>query len=67
MPTLGDHLISNPVATNALTHGLGLVGDLFIDPGTALLSSELLWENYNLNWETGSRGSSTTTPSSTRS
>jgi aspartate/methionine/tyrosine aminotransferase len=56
MPTLGDHPISEPVATNALTHGLGLVGDLFIDPGTALLSSELLWENYNLNWETRLEG-----------
>jgi aspartate/methionine/tyrosine aminotransferase len=56
LPTLGEHPISNPVATNALTHGLGLVGDLFIDPGSALLSSELMWENYNLNWETRLEG-----------
>lgn len=51
-PSLGDHPVSNPVVTNALTHGLGLVGDLFIDPGTDVLSSDLMWENYNLNWET---------------
>jgi len=51
-PSLGDHAVSNPVVTNALTHGLGLVGDLFIDPGTDVLSSDLMWENYNLNWET---------------
>jgi aspartate/methionine/tyrosine aminotransferase len=51
-PSLGDQLISSPVVTNALTHGLGLVGDLFIDPGTDVLSSDLMWENYNLNWET---------------
>ncbi len=51
-PSLGDQAISNPVVTNALTHGLGLVGDLFIDPGTDVLSSDLMWENYNLNWET---------------
>jgi aspartate/methionine/tyrosine aminotransferase len=40
------------VVTNALTHGLGLVGDLFLDPGDAVLTADLLWENYNLNWET---------------
>jgi aspartate/methionine/tyrosine aminotransferase len=51
-PSLGEHLISNPVVTNALTHGLGLVGDLFLDPGDPVVSSELMWENYNLNWET---------------
>jgi aspartate/methionine/tyrosine aminotransferase len=51
-PSLGDHPLSNPVVTNALTHGLGLVGDLFLDPGDAVLSADLLWENYNLNWET---------------
>jgi aspartate/methionine/tyrosine aminotransferase len=51
-PSLGSQPISNPVVTNALTHGLGLVGDLFIDPGDAVLTANLLWENYNLNWET---------------
>ncbi len=51
-PSLGDHPISNPVVTNALTHGLGLVGDLFLDPGDQVLTSDLMWENYNLNWET---------------
>ncbi len=51
-PRLGSHLLSNPVVTNALTHGLGLVGDLFLDPGDQALSSDLMWENYNLSWET---------------
>lgn len=51
-PSLGQHPLSNPVVTNALTHGLGLVGDLFLDPGDAVLTPDLLWENYNLNWET---------------
>ncbi len=51
-PSLGDHPTSSPVVTNALTHGLGLVGDLFLDPGDAVLSPDLMWENYNLNWET---------------
>ncbi len=51
-PSLRGHPLSNPVVTNALTHGLGLVGDLFLDPGDAVLTPDLLWENYNLNWET---------------
>ncbi|MBK9520004.1 MAG: aminotransferase class I/II-fold pyridoxal phosphate-dependent enzyme [Anaeromyxobacter sp.] len=51
-PSLGEHPLSSPVVTNALTHGLGLVGDLFLDPGDAVLTADLLWENYNLNWET---------------
>ena len=51
-PSLGDHPLSTPVVTNALTHGLGLVGDLFLDPGDAVVTADLLWENYNLNWET---------------
>lgn len=51
-PSLGDHPTSLPVVTNALTHGLSLVGDLFLDPGDEALSSDLMWENYNLSWET---------------
>jgi aspartate/methionine/tyrosine aminotransferase len=51
-PSLGDHLTSLPVVTNALTHGLSIVGDLFLDPGEEALSSDLMWENYNLTWET---------------
>jgi len=51
-PSLGDHPASNPVVTNALTHGLGLIGDLFLDPGDAVLTSDLHWENYDLCWDT---------------
>ncbi|HAT11963.1 MAG TPA: hypothetical protein DCS97_15590 [Planctomycetes bacterium] len=51
-PSLGDHATSLPVVTNALTHGLSLIGDLFLDPGDEALSSDLMWENYNLSWET---------------
>jgi aspartate/methionine/tyrosine aminotransferase len=51
-PSLGDALTSLPLVTNALTHGLAVVGDLFLDPGDEALSSDLMWENYNLSWET---------------
>jgi aspartate/methionine/tyrosine aminotransferase len=51
-PSLGQALTSLPIVTNALTHGLALIGDLFLDPGDEALSSDLMWENYNLSWET---------------
>ena len=51
-PSLGQHPVSNPLVTNALTHGLSVVGELFLDPGDEVLTSDLLWENYNLSWET---------------
>ncbi len=51
-PGLAGLPLSTPVVTNALTHGLGLAGDLFLDPGDIALSSDLMWENYNLSWET---------------
>ena len=51
-PSLGQHPVSNPLVTNALTHGLSVVGELFLDPGDEVLSGDLLWENYNLSWET---------------
>jgi len=51
-PSLGGHPVSLPVVTNALTHGLSVVGELFLDPGDEALSSDLMWENYNLSWET---------------
>jgi aspartate/methionine/tyrosine aminotransferase len=51
-PSLGAHPVSTPVVTNALTHGLSVIGELFLDPGDEVLASELHWENYNLAWET---------------
>ena len=40
--------MSLPIVTNALTHGLSLVGDLFVDPGDTLLLPDKLWGNYRL-------------------
>ena len=51
-PSLGAHPTSTPVVTNALTHGLSVIGELFLDPGDEVLTSDLHWENYNLAWET---------------
>lgn len=50
-PSLGQHPISLPVVTNALTHGLSLIGDLFLDAGDEVLVPDQMWENYPLCWE----------------
>jgi aspartate/methionine/tyrosine aminotransferase len=50
-PSLGQHPISLPVVTNALTHGLSVVGDLFLDAGDEVLVPQEMWENYPLCWE----------------
>ena len=49
-PSLGTLTISNPVVTNALTHGLSVIGDLFLNPGDDVLITDLHWENYDLGW-----------------
>jgi len=47
-PLLKDKIISNPIVTNGLTHGLSLVADLFINPGDIIILPDKLWENYEL-------------------
>lgn len=50
-PSLGQHPTSLPVVTNALTHGLSVIGDLFLDAGDEVLVPQEMWENYPLCWE----------------
>ena len=47
-PGLGDTMLSRPVTTNALTHGLSVVGYLFLDEGDEIILPEHYWGNYNL-------------------
>lgn len=47
-PSLEGKTFSNPVATNALTHGLSIVADLFADAGDAVIIPNKNWENYEL-------------------
>jgi aspartate/methionine/tyrosine aminotransferase len=49
-PSLKD-IISNPIATNGLTHGISMAGYLFADEGDTVLLSNHYWENYNLIFE----------------
>jgi len=48
--------ISQPVVTQALTNGLMLVGDLFVDEGDEILIPDKLWGNYRLMYEVRYKG-----------
>ena len=50
-PSLCGKVFGQPITTNAITHGLALVGDLFVDPGDVLLLPDKLWGNYRLRFE----------------
>ena len=47
-PSLKGKKISLPVVTNALTHGLSIIGYLFFNENDKIFLSELYWGNYNL-------------------
>jgi aspartate/methionine/tyrosine aminotransferase len=47
-PSLAGKTFGNPIATNALTHGLSIVADLFVDSGDAVIIPDKNWENYEL-------------------
>jgi aspartate/methionine/tyrosine aminotransferase len=47
-PSLTSARISLPVVTHALTHGLSVVADMWVDPGDVILLPDKTWGNYNL-------------------
>jgi aspartate/methionine/tyrosine aminotransferase len=47
-PSLGTAEISAPVVSCGVTHGLSMVGYLFVDQGEEVITSDLYWENYDL-------------------
>ena len=47
-PSLKGKEISLPVVTNAITHGLSVVSDMWVDPGDAIILPDKMWGNYNL-------------------
>jgi aspartate/methionine/tyrosine aminotransferase len=47
-PALQGKTYSLPVVTAALTHGLSIVGYLFVDPGDQIIIPDLYWDNYEL-------------------
>jgi aspartate/methionine/tyrosine aminotransferase len=47
-PSLASTKISLPVVSHAITHGLSVVGDMWVDPGDVIILPDKMWGNYNL-------------------
>lgn len=47
-PSLQGKTFGQPIVTNALTHGLSILADLFADANDPLVLPDKLWGNYNL-------------------
>ncbi len=50
-PSLRDRVFGLPLVTAAITHGLAVAGDLFVDPGDVILAPDMLWGNYRMTFE----------------
>jgi aspartate/methionine/tyrosine aminotransferase len=61
-PSLNAELVGTPVVTNALTHGLSIVADLFVDEGTPVILPDKYWGNYNITFSVRRGGTVTTYP-----
>ncbi|TQR11006.1 aminotransferase class I/II-fold pyridoxal phosphate-dependent enzyme [Psychrobacillus soli] len=46
-PSMQNKSIGSPIVTSALTHGLSIAADLFMNPGDVLITPEQYWGNYN--------------------
>ena len=47
-PSLAGKHVSLPVVTHAITHGLSIVSDMWMDPGDVMILPEKMWGNYNM-------------------
>jgi aspartate/methionine/tyrosine aminotransferase len=47
-PSLAGRHISLPVVTNAITHGMSVIADMWVDPGDAIILPDKMWGNYNM-------------------
>ncbi len=61
-PSLGETLISLPIATNGITHGLSIAAYLFVNEGDNVIIPDLYWENYSLIFENNYLGKIDTFP-----
>ena len=50
-PSLKDKDISLPVVTNAITHGLCVISDVWVDPGDPIILPGMMWGNYRMIFE----------------
>jgi aspartate/methionine/tyrosine aminotransferase len=61
-PSLNEELVGSPVVTNALTHGLSIAADLFVDEGNPIILPDKYWGNYNITFKVRRGGTVTTYP-----
>ena len=50
-PSLTGKVIGMPIVTHAITHGISLAADLFVDEGDVVLLPDKFWGNYRLRFE----------------
>jgi aspartate/methionine/tyrosine aminotransferase len=50
-PSMKGKKVSSPVVTNALTHGIRIIGELFVNEGDEVIVPDLYWDNYSLVFE----------------
>lgn len=50
-PSMRGKAFGLPIVTSALTHGLAVVGDLFVGENDRILLPDQLWGNYRLTYE----------------
>lgn len=61
-PSLAGKKVSQPIVTSALTHGLSLISEMFVDPGDVLILPDQLWGNYRLTFQVRQQGKIETFP-----
>jgi len=47
-PSLKEKRFSLPVVTHAITHGLSVVSDMWVDPGDVMILPDKMWGNYSM-------------------
>jgi len=47
-PSLAGKIISKPLVTCGITHGLSLIADMFVEKNDAVLLPDMSWGNYNM-------------------
>ena len=47
-PSLAGRALSLPVVSSAITHGLSITADMWVDPGDVIVLPDKMWGNYNL-------------------
>lgn len=47
-PSLSGKKFSLPIVSQAITHGLSVIADMWVDPGDVIILPDKLWGNYSL-------------------